>query len=281
MNLFLILCNVITIVLSKQTTKHCDGVIVHEKCHKAEVLTDGLDRPYQLSYANLTDSLYFSYNIGFHNTSSFAIGFINIGKHQKIPTPVNVTNGFATAVDHENNIVYIGGSAGIFMDDLDHDSNSTKLKPVHLNCDIWDLFFKHHLYFISYPKMRLFKIENNKAELQDHIHEKIYQFVIDKDEDIFITKKGGLFMIRNGTNERILIKGAKTFRAIELNRDGEAYFCGQNEIYIANKHHHVLEKIAKVKNIFGLTFDSKNNMIISDPLQIIKFTLHETKSGHK
>ncbi|XP_013193171.2 ommochrome-binding protein [Amyelois transitella] len=269
MNLFLILYSVIAVVVAKHTSDHkCDGFLVHGKCHKAEVLTNGLNRPYQLSYSNSTDRLYFSYNVGFQNTSTFEIGYIDIGKHQKIPTPVNVTNGFATAIDHKNDIIYFGGSEGIFMDNL---TDSKDIHPVHLKFDVWDLFYRHHLYFIRYPTMRLYKISKG-PRLQKHIHEKIYQFVIDKDEDIFITNKTGLFMIKNGTNERILFKGAQIFRAIEINHEGNAYFCGQNEIYVANKHHHILEKIADKKDIFGLTFDSENNIIFSDPDQIVRLT---------
>ncbi|CAH0722742.1 unnamed protein product, partial [Brenthis ino] len=102
-----------------------------------------------------------------------------------------------------------------------------------------------------------------------------HKFAIDGDNDIFITNETGLYRIKNGTDHRIFYEGPKLFRAIEINNKGRAYFTGQNGIFIANKESNTLEKIAHIKNIFGLAFDNDNNIIYSNPSEIIKLVPEE------
>ncbi|XP_028175967.1 ommochrome-binding protein-like [Ostrinia furnacalis] len=261
-----------------------EGIInVHGKPHMELTVIDGVNRPHQLSYykrraAKLFQEVYFSYNVEQQNESTSTIGYIGF----QVPRPGNPTarihkissvkNGFATAIDYANNVIYLGGSEGIYEQNL----MLGGLSEPHLfipNRNIWDLFFKDNLYFIEFPSRRLYKVVqvNNKTEsVQSHIHEKLYQFVIDGDGDTFLSNKSGLFMIRKDTNNRIHIKGAKAFRAFKVSRKGVAYFCGKNKIYVADKEKESLVKIASIKNITGLTFDYDNNMYFSDPHRIAK-----------
>ncbi|XP_026763917.3 ommochrome-binding protein-like [Galleria mellonella] len=278
MKLVIILCVIIVLVKYNETKKEnkrkCEGIHVNGKNHKRVVLSNGINRPYQLSISKPNHTIYFSYNTGFDNTSTFEIGYIT--KKQKVVRKISaVKNGFATAINEKDNIVYFGGSDGIYMDDISKSGNIQHLIKGH---NIWDLFYKDGLYFISYPTLKLYKyMGGNKSEIQKNIHEKIYQFAIDGDEDTFITNKTGLYIIKNGTNERILYEGAKVFRAIEINNKGVAHFCGQNEIYVANKHKHTLHKIADIKDIFGLVFDHEDNIIYSNPHEIVKLLPEECK----
>lgn len=290
MKCFMILC-FLSVTFGKHVGKDknekkpvCEGISVHGKIHKEELLINGINRPYQLSYykKNKTDHLlYFSYNVGLQNASTFMIGYTEgytTYWAAPVPTPIPaVKNGFATALNHADDIIYLGGSEGIYVQNLTARGSAEThlLIPKH---DIWDLFFKEHLYFIAFPSRRLYKVHSqNETEIQKHIHEKLYHFVIDGDGDTFISNKSGLYMIKNDTNHRIHIKGAKVFRAFEVNRKGVAYFCGQNEVYVADKEKHSLVEIATIKNIFGLTFDEDDNMIYSDPHQIIRLLPKDCK----
>lgn len=262
-------------VKNKDKKPKCAGIKVNGVSHKEKVLINGINRPYQLSCykKNKTDHIiYFSYNIGPQNESTFEIGYYEGGN--RVPEPIkDVKNGFATAVNHEEDRIYLGGSEGIYVHNLTSNTSHTELLvPKH---DIWDLFYKDFLYFIVFPSRRLYKYHAGKTDLLEHIHEKIFHFVIDGDGDTFISNKTGLYMIKKDSKHRIHIKGPKIFRAFEVNRKGVAHFCGQNKVYVADKEKHTLDEIAKIKNIFGLTFDDDDNMIYSDPHQIVKLEREE------
>lgn len=286
MKCFVILC-VLAITYAKHIVKDkeekkpvCEGIKVHGKIHEEKVLINGINRPYQLSYykKNSTDHiLYFSYNVGLQNESTFMIGYAEAG--YPVPKPVTaVKNGFATALNHKEEIIYLGGSEGIYVRNLTEPAESAKTHLLIPNHDIWDIFYKHSLYFIAFPSRRLYKVHSHlETEKVEHIHEKLYQFVIDGDGDTFISNKTGLYMIRKDSHHRIHMKGATVFRAFEVNRKGVAYFCGQNEVYVADKEKHSLVEIATIKNIFGLTFDEDDNMIYSDPHQIVKLLPKDCK----
>ncbi|CAG4923947.1 unnamed protein product [Colias eurytheme] len=246
----------------------CEEVNVYDKPHQKHVLSMGLNRPYQLAFDKHQHRTFFSHNVGLDNEDSFEIAYVEKG--EMIPKVVHdVKNGFAIAIDNKDGVIYYGGSEGIKKEHL-KEKNST-IHEVLKNHNVWDMFYKHALYFITYPLQHLYKLlPKNEVEHQKHIHEEIYQFVIDGHNDIFITNKTGLFLIKNGTDERIHYKGPKIFRAIEVNNEGKAHFCGKNGIYTANKADHTLVMIAEIKHIFGITFDSDDNIIYSDPHEIVK-----------
>lgn len=237
---------------------------------------NGINRPYQLAMYSHAHKIYFSYNIGEDTQDTFGIAFVKI--NDTMPTEISgVKNGFAVAVDEHNKTAYFGGSEGIYAD---HVEVTNGLKHIVKNRDIWDLqVFNHHLYFIQYPSQRLHKYDTVKknVSLQQHIQEKIYQFAIDGDGDTFITTRDGLFEVKKGMNHRIPYEGPKVFRAIEVNHKGVAHFCAQSAIYVAHKANHTLVEIASIKNIFGLTFDSEDNIIYSNPHEIVKLLPHDCK----
>lgn len=279
--IFAFICVIISI--SGKTTpkpKHhstikpvCEGVHVHGKLHKRHVIMNGINRPYQLAIYNHEHKIFFSYNVGEDTKDTFGIAFVKI--NDTMPTDIDgIKNGFAVAVDEHNKTAFFGGNDGIYADDQ---TKSNGLKHIVKDRDIWDMFYKHNLYFIQYPSQRLHKYDfkEKKVTPQEHISEKIYQFAIDGDGDTFITTRDGLFDIKDGADSRIPYAGPKVFRAIEINHKGVAHFCAKNGIYVANKKNHTLIEIASIKNIFGLTFDSSDNMIYSNPHEIVKLLPHD------
>ncbi|XP_030027085.2 ommochrome-binding protein-like [Manduca sexta] len=264
MRVFVILCMIYTVYGAKvkPVESKCEGVMIEKKCHKHEVISNGINRPYHLSYFN--HSVFFSYNAGDDDQDTFEIGYVKFG--HKVPIAINSTkNGFAIAIDKLNKIAYFGGSEGIYEHDL---TKPGEIKHIIIKHDIWHMFYKHHLYFIEYPSQRLHKKVGNDTELVEHITEKIYQFAIDDHQNTYITTKKGLYEIKNGTTERILLKGPKVYRAIVINNKGVPYFCSQSGIYI--KEEHTLKEIVHVKNIFGLAFDAEDNFIYSNPHEIVR-----------
>lgn len=257
-------------VVSANPIKDCKEVQLHNKPHVKHVIGLGLNRPYQLAYDHKEHKVFFSYNVGNDTEDTFQIGYIKKDhlKHENVP---DVKNGFAIAVDSKDDVIYFGGSDGIYKLHLKPNSTVHKIVSGH---NIWDMFFKHHLYFINYPSQHLYKCIHGKSgvevEHQKHIHEKIYQFVIDGDDDTFITNETGLYRIKNGTEHRIFYGEPTIFRAIEVNNKGVAYFSAKDGIYVANKTSNTLDIVARIKNIFGLAFDNDDNIIYSSPYEIIK-----------
>ncbi|CAK1548419.1 unnamed protein product [Leptosia nina] len=258
------------------TETKCEEMMVHDKPHKKHVLSMGLNRPYQLAFDKHNQRLFFSHNVGRDDEDAFEIGYIE--KDKMVPTIVqSVKNGFAIGIDNKDAIIYYGGSDGIYKQHLKE--NNATVYEVLKEHNVWDMFFKHALYFITYPLQHLYKLDekNKTAEHQTHIHEKIYQFAIDGHNDMFITNETGLFLIKNGTHERIAYAGPKVFRAIEINNEGVAYFCGKNGIYTANKNNHTLDMVVKIKHVFGLTFDGDDHIIYSDSHEIVKLLPEKCK----
>lgn len=281
MKSIIILCFVCLVTISDANSssdgkEKCEGIYVRDKFHKKVVIGMGLNRPYQLAYDQHNHKIFFSYNVGKDDEDSFEIGYIEKG-HIKHKVLKEVENGFAIAINNNDNVVYFGGSEGIYKQHLK--TNDSVIEKILSHQNIWDMFFKHHLYFIAYPSQKLYKYEHshNKTipERQKSIHEKIFQFAIDGDEDKFVTNETGLFRIKNGTDNRIFYEGPKVYRAIEIDNKGVAHFSGQNGIFIVNKKNDTLEKIAHVKNIFGLAFDNNNNIVYSDPHEIVKLLPEE------
>lgn len=276
----LIISAVVVFADKKSPDIECDQVLVHGKYHTKDVLADGLDLPYQLSIYKPEHKIFFSYNIGKKEEDTFKLGYIEKGK-KNFTEISNVKNGFASAVDETNHHVFLGGSKGIYK--YNQKKKEGAVHKIISGHDIWYMFFKsHHLYFIDFPFQKLYKYNTSDKEAipehQTHITEKIYQFIIDKDDDQFITTDKGLFAIKNDTVERIHYSKEKNFRGAALNNDGEAYFCGNHSIYVVNKQNHSLEEIAYIRNVFGITFDGENNIIYADPNEIVKLVPGTCKS---
>ncbi|XP_075978800.1 ommochrome-binding protein-like [Anticarsia gemmatalis] len=263
---------------STTTTKKlvCEGVHVRGNLHKQRVLMSGINRPYQLAIYTHEHQIFFSYNVGEDTQDTFGIAYVK--PNDTMPTPVHgVKNGFALAVDEHNKKAFFGGSDGIYEADL---TKFEGVKHIVKHRDIWDMFYHHHhLYFIEYPSQHLHKynVKDKTISAHEHIKEKIYQFAIDGENDVFITTKNGLFEIKNGTNATISYTGPIIFRAAEVNHKGEAHFCAKNGIYVPHKENKTLIEIASIKNTFGLAFDTEDNIIYSDPHRIIKLLPHDCK----
>lgn len=274
----LTVCALVLCICSVQINSvNCEEVHVDGKIHRKEILAKNIDRPYQLSYEKHKHRVYFSYNVGTEEEDRFNIGYIDKGeKEHKIHDKIE--NGFAIAIDNSNDRIYFGGSQGIYMESLKEHNDTKKIVDGY---NIWDMFFKKELHFIRYPQQRLYKCVHNDSKIiverQKHIHEKVFQYAIDGHHDSFITNRTGLYLIKNGTTDRHLITGPVNFRCVEINNKGVAFFCGQHAIYTVDKEKRALKEVANIRNIFGLTFDNEDNIIYSNPHEIVKLLPEKCK----
>ncbi|XP_063372479.1 ommochrome-binding protein-like [Cydia amplana] len=268
MKLFL-LAALVAIVTAGEHKLKCKTVSVRGKIHKKDVLATGINRPYQLSMYKHEHKIFFSYNVGKNEEDTFEIGYIKKGE-KNVTAIKEVFNGFASAVDEENHHVYLGGSKGIYK--LNLKNNNETLENIVSGYNIWYMFFYKHLYFIDFPSQNLYVYKKNATKVH-YIKDKIYQYVIDKDGDQFITTDKGLYRIKEGSSaghDRHQYSDIKLFRGAALDNTGHAYFCSNHSIYATNKNNHTLVEIAYVRNVFGITFDNQDNIVYSDPKNIVK-----------
>lgn len=253
-----------------------NSVLVKGKKHKKVVWVENIDRPYQLAFYQHKEILFYSYNVGIEEEDTFKIAYLH--KHSYEHHDLEIENGFATAVDDENHVVYFGGNLGIYK--YHPDKNRTRAEKILSKYNVWTMFFRKKLYFIKYPIQRLYELDvhHNKSipERVKHIHEKIYLYGIDGNHHQYITNDTGLYQIKNGSSERIRYHGEHVFRGMAVDKKGEIYFCGKHGIFVANHHNHTLQEILHVRNIFGLTFDNHNNIIYSNPYEIVTLYPCET-----
>ncbi|GBP22928.1 Ommochrome-binding protein [Eumeta japonica] len=254
----------------------CDGSVeLHGKHHKQHVLAKGIDRPYQLAYYNHTHKLFYSYNLEEKAEDTFALAYLDTWNSSKIMEVGGVRNGFATAVDEDGRAVYFGGSEGVYK--YHPEGNDTGVKEIVPHVNVWDMFYGNRtLYYITYPRQKLYKlnVHDDKAEPERvaSVHEEIYQFALDGAHDMYITNRTGVYRVRNGTDDRIHYRGETMFRAVAVDRKGEVHFAGRHGIFVArdDKQNHTLHEIAHVRNLFGLAFDEKNDIIYADYHEIVK-----------
>lgn len=259
----------------EKVDKKCDTIEIQGKQHSKFTWLQNIDHPYHLAFDKHKEMLYFSYNYGSNEEDTFQVAYVEKKAPHKVHN-ISIANGFATAIDQENHVVYIGADRGIYKYHPDKHEN----KKIN-NKNIWSMFLKKELYFITYPKQQLYKInvhknESKSSKVKHNIDGKIYLYGIDGNNNEYFTNNTGLYKIKNGTNDIIHYEGEKIFRALAVNNKGEIHFAGKNGIYVTHKHNHTLEEIAHIRNIFGLTFDQDDNIIYSDAHNIITVLSKDT-----
>lgn len=273
MSVFIILNIFILTIYATAKNEECGSVTIRGKPHKRDVWVRDLKCPYQLSFYKEQDILFYTYDVGIENEDTFEIAYYL--KHNKTSHIIhNVTNGFATAIDQENHTIYIGSNSGIYKCNP-KETNMTIIHKFISKFNIWSLIFKKHLYFISYPSQRLFEVKENNGNHSvfkvHEIKERIYHYAIDGNENQYIVNKTGLYKI-NATLHRTLIDDKKVFTCMTADNKGEIHFCDRHSgIYVHNKHNNTLDIVVNINNVYGLTFDKNNTMIVSNNKEIVSF----------
>ncbi|CAK1587305.1 unnamed protein product [Parnassius mnemosyne] len=263
----LIYLTILTVIeCSKNLGKICDLVTddLLKQCYLRETLVSLSHSPNQLAVNKLTNTVYFSYDSG---QGEYIPAAVQIDT-KKVTILKGVKDAFAVTNDPINNEMYFGGSNGIYK----YNPALQSLKRLTLkNLDIWWLFFKRLIYFIRFPSLNVYYYHNRSVKpLIPLKNVTVNQFVLDNDENIFFINGTGLYGIKNGKSDIILLRDNPRFLGMAANNKGHVYLCSENEIFVISKMIQKVKKIVNIQGVLGMTFDKDNNMIYSDSHEIVR-----------
>lgn len=227
------------------------------------------------------NTLYYSFEPTIEDEEYFKIGFVNLDNHTQngvISSPKMILNFGTFDIDQDNELVYMGGSDGIFL----MNTAELKLSPYSSRGDtIRNVFFKTNVNFAKNDDMGIIvkKGDNFKTMLEDTI---VKNFVITKYDVIVYLNNFGLFVGKGDT--RVRVSRNPYFRGLNIDLDGNVYAWWIDEIYkvIIEK---TLEDSAIVKvgtlpvTIGAMAFDNDNYMLITVKKEL--FRLVPTTAGCK
>ncbi|CAH2044267.1 unnamed protein product, partial [Iphiclides podalirius] len=164
--------------------------------------------------------------------------------------------------------MYFGGSNGIYR----YDSVLQTLKRLAVkNLDIWWLFFKKNIYFIRFPSLNAYYYHERTVKPISYLKNvTVNQFVFDNEDNLFFINGTGLYGIKNGESDIILMRDNPRFLGMAANNKGHVYLCSENEIFVISKMIQKVKKIVNIQGVLGMTFDKDNNLIYSDSREIIR-----------
>ncbi|KAI5637830.1 ommochrome-binding protein-like [Phthorimaea operculella] len=238
----------------------------NKHCYTRETILSITHSPNQLTVDKTTNHLYFSFDSG---QGEYSAAKVLIG-NKRIKILKGIKDAFAMASDPKTGEIYFGGSHGIYR----YNSTAMKLRRLNAkNLDIWWLFVKDALYFIKFPSLIAFKYANRTMSYMSQLKGIIvHQFVIDSEGNIFFLNITGLYGIKPGKKEAILIADRPKFLGIATDNTGLVYLCNEDGIYVMAKMIQKIRRILNIQGVLGLTFDRDNNIIYSNSHDIVKLT---------
>lgn len=247
--------------------KFCDmhSNDITKQCFVKEVIASLAHSPNQLAVDKLTNSLYFSFDSG---QGEYIPGRLHIGENGSLVILKGVKDAFAVANDADTGTMYFGGSHGIYK----YDPVNKTLKRLAINnLDIWWLVIKKNIYFIKFPSLTAYRYENKTikhvSQLRNH---SVHQFVFDMDDNIFFINNTGLYGVKNGDYNAVLIRDYPRFLGMATDNNGYVYVCSEDGIFIVSKLVQKVKRIISIQGVLGLTFDKHNNLIYSDSHEIVR-----------
>lgn len=215
------------------------------------------------------NTLYFSFEPQIDDLEYSKVGFVNLNDVTKAGVLSTMSDSkhlfnFATfAIDESRDLIYVGGSNGIFL----IDTNDNRLIPYSSRGDvIQSIFYKDHVYFTVYPK---YTITQKKGDLfypvKGFENEQAKDFVIDKNGVVYYLGRFGLFA--GNSTDTVRLSENAFFRGIAIDRNGDIYTWWIDGVYKVVKKFNLKEdylvKICDLPLIGALTFDKDNAMLVT------------------
>ncbi|KAI5641048.1 ommochrome-binding protein-like [Phthorimaea operculella] len=268
----------ITVVYSvvEYETEHeaeCNKMQIGGKWYEKEVLWGNIGRPYNLNVHKGTNTLFFSYALPeTYSEADFQLAYYHIDT-RNYDTIAGIQGGCAIAVDQYNDIVYLGGTDGIFKYNM-----MTKIADQYREQgkNIWALFYKRNLFYINYPNQKLYiEIEETFSLVKEFEDFEVDNFFVSSNNEIYFANRSGYFRYDNEKLRAILINEFITVRQIVEDNDENLYLSTNAGVF-ANTGFYGLKKIIPQRNIYGIAFDRDNNLIYADDSSIIQLKPSDT-----
>ncbi|XP_014356906.2 ommochrome-binding protein [Papilio machaon] len=207
--------------------------------------------------------LYFSFEPALEDLEYNKIGFVSLDNPEErgIISGNKILNFGTFDVDQNNEIIYLGGSDGIFV--LETKENILAFFSSRGD-SIQNLFYKGNVYFVinGQSKITRKKGDNFEAYLES---ERIKNFVITKNDVIVYLSILGLFATKR--NETVLLSNNPFFRGLTIDLDDVVYTWWVDGIYKVNIAKNLLEsnihRVAYITTIGSMVFDNDNNILFT------------------
>lgn len=278
MSLWLYIISAIITIVSCIPSETCNRVKIGDKWFDRKVLLTNLGRPSNLIVHKETNTLFFSYSLPeTYSDLDFQLAYYDIS-NKDYQTIAGIKGGCAIAIDQDNNEVYLGGSDGIFKYNM-----LTKIADVYKEkgTNIWSLFHKRNLFFISYPNQKLYiEIDDKFSMVKEFEGFEVDHFYVTNRNEIYFANKTGLFKFDNAKMKPDLINELLTVRQLAEDNEEKLYICTNFGIF-ADVRLEGLKKVWDMRNIYGIAFDKDNHLIYSTENSIIslKFSKAGCKNG--
>lgn len=259
MKLTILLIGIAALIQSNAAAP-CSSITIASHVQDSEVLKKDVPSPYQLAIDRDTNTLFFSYTSNKDNT--FDSVYISL-KDKTSDTIPGVAGGFANAVDHQKQIVYIGGSDGIYK--FDYESKEA-VKQNITDKNIWQLFFKDGLYFTTYPDEKAYLYKDGIVKLVPGLEDKKAMLVaLDKNDDLVYSQGGELMKLVKG---QVVNIGDYNVNAFNTDASGNLYFSTPEAIYkfVDGRP----KKVTSIDNIYGFAIEGENTFIYAGDSSVVR-----------
>lgn len=257
-----------TITFSARTVpeRPCNRLKINDKWYERELIMHNVGRPYHLNVHKATNTLFFSYSLSdTYSDVDFQLAYMHLDsrEHQVI---AGIRGGCSVAIDQANDDIYLGGSDGIYKYNM-----LTKLADFYKEKgkNIWALYFKENLFYISYPDQKLYiDVDGRFIRVSEFENFEVDNFYVAVNRDIYFANKTGFYKLDRTMGNIDAVSDLLTVRQIVEDHEGSMYICTNFGIYIRSNDE--FSRIIGQKNIYGLAFDKDNHFIFSDDKNIIR-----------
>lgn len=248
------------------SNKACNRIQIGEQWYELFVIWSHIGRPYNLNLLRSTNVLFFSYSLSeLYSDVEFELGYINIDTLEA-NVIAGVKGGCTIAIDQGNDVVFLGGSDGIYKYSI-----NTKIANLYKEKgkNIWSLFFRKKLFYISYPNQRLhIEIDGNFLRVKEFEDFEVDHFFVTRNNEIYFANKTAFYIINNIDLKAEMLNDLIIVRQIAEDNEENIYLVTNMGIYVMSDLF-LMKRIVDMRNIYGLAFDRQNRMIFSDDTSII------------
>lgn len=223
------------------------------------------------------NTLFYSFEPIFEDLEYYKTGFVNLDNpdEQGVITGRQILNLGTFDIDQKNNIVYFGGSDGIFV--LDFNVNTMSAYSSRGDT-ITNIFYKDKVYFTKYNENGII-VKNGDMFRVLHEDLQVKTFVVTKD-NVFVYINGtGLHVSKGGLAHTLSIY--PFFRGITMDLEGNVYTWWLDGIYKIDINKILqltkMYRVAELADIGTIAFDNENNILFNVDRSL--YVMKKTSSG--
>lgn len=239
-------------------------VTIRNVAYEEEILKDNVHFPYQLTLDYDTKTLFFSYTA--RTSEIFKLAYLNL-KSNDYGLVNGIKGGFATAVNKQSHIVYMGGEGGAYQ--FDYDTKSATRLNIKYDVNIWQMFYKDGLYFTTYPEEKAYLYKNQEVIQVPNLKDKVMALGVTKDGNYIYSNSSGLFIYNKSIGKASNI-GDYVVNGITSDINGNIYFSTPSGIYYIDDENNDIEELLKQEDIYGVAVEGNGNIIYANEDSIIR-----------